>query len=594
MMRTLRKKMRLFLWVMVIAFAGAMAVRQTTTRRSPRSGKSTVAEVNGQSVSYDSYRAFLNQFRREELERLGLERLDEAAEAQLEEIGFEQLITEILWWQEIGRRGIRVTDEEVLAFIRSSPPQQLLEDTTLFTDGQFDSSKYLAAISDPRNLPWLRAYEREIRANLPKQKLQMDLLSSVRLTHEELRRVYEARNQRLRVRYLLFDPADHLKDISPDEGDLLNYFQTNRADFSQPEKVKLSWSILRKTPSLEDELAVKEEIQELRRRIEEGESFSQLAQEFSEDPATRRNGGELGFIGKGDLVEPLEEVCFSLKVGEVSPPVRTAYGWHLVKIGKKKGKTVKTSHLLLRVLPSYETLQRTREIAENLLNDAKKVSLEETADVYRAELGETPLFSRQGELVPGVGESKEAVKFAFTAQVGALSDLVETPEGYWVFRLIERVDAGIPRFEDIRRVVEQAFLKEKARELAFSEAKAVAEEISKGSKLKKVARRRSLKVRETPLFTMAEENPRVPSDKEFRGVCSALKQGEVSGIVETEGGFYLVELLNRTPLEEEESRKELPEFAQTLLMEKQSKLLENWFQNLRAEAKVKDYRTQFR
>ena len=247
MMRALRKKMAIFLWVMVGAFVAFIFLQwgmDITRRRSPHASLGTVARVNGEPIGYDYYRAFLNQYRRGELERLGVDRLDETEENAIEERAFDQLIRDVILSQEIRRRRVTVTDEEVLAFIRSNPPAQLLEDTTLFTDGKFDRDKYLVAVSDPRNLSWLKAYEREIRASLPSQKLQMDLLSMVRLTDGELRRTYDRQNQRVRVRYLFFNPEDHRKDISLTTEDLRAYYETNRDDFRQPEKVRLSYVII--------------------------------------------------------------------------------------------------------------------------------------------------------------------------------------------------------------------------------------------------------------------------------------------------------------------------------------------------------------
>lgn len=598
MMRALRKKMTIFLWITVGAFVALIFLQwgmDIGRRRFHGAPPGIVAEVGGRSVSYDHYRAFLNQFRRAELERLGVTRLNEAEEAAIEERAFNQLIGDLLWWEEIARRRIKVTDEEVLAFIRSNPPAQLLEDTTLFTDGKFDHDKYLLAISDPRNLRWLNAYEREIRATLPKQKLQMDLLSTVRLTDGELRIAYERSNQRVRVRYLFLNPEDYIEKISLTEEDISRYYEANRDDFLQPERVELSYALFEKTPSLEDELGVKQEIEELWRRVKEGEDFSELAREFSEDPATAKEGGDLGLFGRGEMVKPFEEACFSLKTGEVSPPVKTPFGWHLIKLEERKGAKVRARHILLRVFPSQHTLERIREMAENFLKDAiSGGSIEQAAEAYGVKMSQTPLFSRQKDFIPGIGNSEKGADFAFEAERGKLSDVVDAPNAYVVLKVMERKEAGVPIFEEVQSEVEKALLKQRSRALALSGAKSVLQKVKEGERLEAAARRRSLQLHTPPAFAVGDYASEVPRETEFRGCCFALKEGQVSGVVETERGFYVIELLKREPVDEDALKEEIDQFSQTLLNEKQTRFLQDWFENLKAKAKPKDHRRQFR
>lgn len=114
--------------------------------------------------------------------------------------------------------------------------------------------------------------------------------------------------------------------ISITEDEMKAYFEENKQDFAQEKQVKARHILV------ENEEKAKEIIAKLRN----GDDFAELAKKYSIDPATKENGGDLGFFGKGDMVKEFEDVAFSLKVGEISSPVKTQYGYHIIKVEEKK------------------------------------------------------------------------------------------------------------------------------------------------------------------------------------------------------------------------------------------------------------------
>jgi len=114
--------------------------------------------------------------------------------------------------------------------------------------------------------------------------------------------------------------------IKVSEEELKNYFAENKATFAQEMQVKASHILVE----------TEEKANELKEKLAEGEDFAKLAKENSTDPGSKDNGGDLGFFGSGDMMQEFEEAAFALKVGEISAPVKTQYGYHIIKVTEIK------------------------------------------------------------------------------------------------------------------------------------------------------------------------------------------------------------------------------------------------------------------
>lgn len=116
-------------------------------------------------------------------------------------------------------------------------------------------------------------------------------------------------------------------DVSPEEAE--NYYENNKKEFDKPEKVKASHILIK------DDTGAKKKIDDLKNRLDDGADFQELARNESEGPSSKQDG-DLGFITRDRMVKPFSDAAFSLNIGEVSDPVETRYGWHLIKVTDKK------------------------------------------------------------------------------------------------------------------------------------------------------------------------------------------------------------------------------------------------------------------
>ncbi len=230
-------------------------------------------------------------------------------------------------------------------------------------------------------------------------------------------------------------------------------------------------------PAEEAEANALAQILAARARIEAGEAFEDVAVEVSEDPGSGANGGSLGWFGRGQMVPEFEEATFSLEVGELSEPIKTDFGYHLIMVDEinTDDDQVNARHILIRTnaQPSEQAIEVAEAIALQKALDAQSriaggesfedVAKEVSEDVATAESGGDLGWLPRGRLP---GEVEEA---AFSLGVGELSDPIKTPSGYYLIYVAD---------SDPEREVDEAEL-ETRRSAAFAEWLSAQEEAAK-------------------------------------------------------------------------------------------------------------------
>lgn len=590
MMRKMLRFTKITFWVVIIAFIGFMVfnvgMKVTSTKRR---SSMVVGEVNGAEISYQQ---FQNDLRRHYLEnRDKLKEMDSQAEERLREETWNEIVNYALLHEEIKKRGIKVSNSEVIAWVATNPPQSVLSDTTFRTeDGGFDYQKYMQLLSNPY-IDWSPLEDRA-RSLLPVQKLQNLIFNTVRVTDNEVKQEYIGRNEKVKVRWVQVLPSDfHKGDIQVLDEEIQTYYQEHQEDFREPPKVNLKYLLLAKEPSQADEESVKVRIEEIRDMALSGEDFSDLAQEYSQGPSATK-GGDLGFFERGSMVKPFEDAAFSLKPGEVSQPVRTRFGWHIIKVEEKEKDKIHARHILLKVEPSSQTLDEIRSKAESFAHLTAKEGLVKAAG-DGLKLEETGLFN-QGRYIPMIGVNPAVSQFVEENEVGKTSGLVETRSGYYIFQIAEKKGAEIPSLSSVKDRIKSRIGFQKRRELALQRAESIAQKAEEKESLIKAAREYKLKPKKTDYFTRSDYIPEVGRLPQFIGTAFRLKQKyEISPVVETEKGFYIIQLLDKKGIDEEKYAEEKEALQMEILQTKQKEAFTKWFTSIREKAVIRDYRDQF-
>jgi peptidyl-prolyl cis-trans isomerase D len=221
------------------------------------------------------------------------------------------------------------------------------------------------------------------------------------------------------------------------------------------------------TPDEADRQAALKKAQAARKRIVDGERFARVAQDASEDPGSARSGGDLGFFGKGTMDPAFEAAAFSLPIGQVSEPIESPFGWHVIEVierdnaktaaGKDSlgadGKPVPEAHarhILIRTAIDEADVERARKLATDVRNRAaggenfgelvKKYSKFPGPAGPDGDLGFISLASLQPQIRAGLEQVK----------LGGISEPVATPAGFNIFKVIERRDERPYTLDEIK------------------------------------------------------------------------------------------------------------------------------------------------
>ena len=285
--------------------------------------------------------------------------------------------------------------------------------------------------------------------------------SEIAAQFEQHRSEYTA-SERLRLRYLEISMDEIASDIKADDEELRALFEAEPERFVTPEKREVSHILISVPSDAGADIAeqARERLVALKDRIAAGESFEDLARANSEDPGSAAGGGALGFIERGIMVPAFEETAFALAPYQVSDPVRSSFGWHLIKVTSVQGSRGATfKEVRDQVLVQYQSREAERiyaERAETLAN----VTYEnpESLEIGARELGlsirETSPVTRDGQSDDPIASQPAVVAAAFSSEVlddGNNSEPIE--------------------FEPGRIVVVRAFDHEPPRALDFDEAR---------------------------------------------------------------------------------------------------------------------------
>jgi peptidyl-prolyl cis-trans isomerase D len=590
-MQVLRKQMKIVIWIAVVSFIALifLAWGMDVSRKGPRGmfAKGMAASINGNPIRVSVYREAINKALSNARDQSGGD-VDGITSSLIEDQVFEQLVQEELLREEIAKRGISTSDQEIVSFMKNVPPQEFKKDTSLFTNGEFDMEKYKALFQNPANVSWLIQYEQYVRGALPKQKLMLTVYSTTRLTDLEVGDAFSRQNADLKLAYILASPERAGRNVEPTDADLQQYYNQNAQNFQLPMTARLAYVSFSTLPSLSDSEAAKQDIDEIWNELKAGAGFSELAKQVTQDASTAESGGLVGWVKRDQVVKPFEDAAFSLKPGQISAPLLSQYGWHVIRVDARAGDSVKVSHILVKVEPSDETVERARDAANLFLQDASKMDFQAAAVAQGVTVQETPRFTGKDGLVPGIGYSSFIKDFAFRSKPGTSSGLVTLRSGFYVLKLLDRKESYVPKFEEIADTIRVLARTDKRMALAKPLADSARVLIAKGKPMSQAASMLGLEYGVTREFSLMTAFPDYPV--ELIGAGSALKEGATSKPIKTDKGYYIIQVLKRAPLDKEKFTQVSSALASSLIQNKQRDVVNQWMTSLREKADIKDYR----
>src|SRR5438105_3895009 len=449
--------------IIAFAFIGGFLFAQTSglLGRTTVNSTTAVAVVNRHEILYTDYVKQYQDEVQQQQQRNG-RTLSEDDVRRIQNATFDRMVMDVLLQQEYERRGIVVTNDEIQQYAKFSPPPWVQSAPELQTEGQFDMQKYqrLLASSYAKQTGLLAGLEQYYRTEIPRRKLLDQIASGIYVTDAELWRIWRDQHDSAQVSFVAFraQPDSALaKSIS--DADLHAYFDKHKEEFRRPGRAVLSVVEIPRVVSPADSAAVREHAVALRNEIIGGAKFEDVAKRESADSASGAKGGDLGKGAKGRFVAPFEQAAYALKVGEISQPVLTQFGYHLIRLDERKGDTVALHHILLRIQPSDSNEARIDRKADELTKQAAASEQGAKLDSAAKKLGlpvirvvatEDEPAEYQGRPIPSVSA------WAFGgAHLGETSEMFDDESGYYLARLDSIAEGGDPKFENVKSLVRQ-------------------------------------------------------------------------------------------------------------------------------------------
>jgi peptidyl-prolyl cis-trans isomerase D len=584
-----------------------------------------VAYVNGDLITGQEYQAIYRQMLEALQRRYGSYWNDNLIQAfQLKQRALDSLINKRLVDQEAHKLGLRVTDDEVAGAILTYPAFQV--------NGRFDESRYRSLLNYNRMEPG--DFESVMRSELLEQKIHQFIKSFFPITDTEAEYFYTYQREKIKIDFVLFDPQKYKGKRAPTDAEkekyfeehkekyripakikiaylaidpsdfehnvtvsgeeLLDYYELNKEQFTTQEQVKARLILLKLSPDAsESEVAkVKDKALAIVKEVKAGEDFSRAARAYSQDP-TASKGGDLGYITRGQVAKPIEELAFGLKRGEIGGPVRTLSGWALIKVEDiRKATTKALSEVRDQIIATLKKDISKDMAHEKALSLVDQMPYNTDLAAYAAQYGltvhESSYFSKS-EPIPGLGEDERIKRSISSLGKGELSEVIEHQGKFYIIQVVDIKDSYIPRINEVSDQLNRDVEDYLSLISTKKEAEGYLEKLRGGARWLQLAKNKGLKTGETGFFSRGKKIPTIgfaPLLSEAAFSLSSEKRYP-DQVFEVEDKIYVIRWLDRKGIDMADFEKEKKSYRQMLLVLKEGRIFDAWLQSLKDKAEIK-------
>jgi peptidyl-prolyl cis-trans isomerase D len=588
---------------------------------SQRSGR--VASVNGDTITIEEYRATYKRLIDQVRQSFGNNANDELIKSlQLEQKALDQLVDNILMRQEASELDIQVSDEDLSRSIRSISAfqvagvfnprryQVVLANNNL-TPESFETSQrdalliqklntFITAsvkVSDQEAVEWFKWNNATV--NLDFFLLEADRYKDIAATAEEIEQYFETRKDTyktdpaLKVRYLKFDPKLFVSQVEISDDEIGEYYDEHPAEFQNPKTVEARHILIKVDPqaSPEDVAKAKERLSSILQKAKDGQDFTELAKQFSEGPS-KDKGGYLGTFRREAMVKPFSDKAFSMKAGDISDPVKTQFGWHIIKVEKVNDASATS------LVDATDNIRQklAAEYSKNLAYDAAESvfdatfegdQLESIAAEQNLTLITTDFFTRQSP-PKGVQKKAEFAGSAFNLTEGDVSDIQDFGDGYYIMEIVEKRPSQIPALSVVEQKVKTDLIRDKKDEKAETDAQAVLAALKNDVSPQEVGKEFDLKPAVTGFFKRNDAIPNIGYERDLARMAFGLSDRNKlpQEVVKGRKGYYVIQFNQRKAPAMDEFDKEKAGIKERLLQQKIFKTFEAWLEKIKNRSEI--------
>jgi parvulin-like peptidyl-prolyl isomerase len=294
------------------------------------------------------------------------------------------------------------------------------------------------------------------------------------------------------------------------------------------------------------------------------------------------------------MVKPFEDASFKGKIGVIQKPVKSQFGYHIIKTVDKSNQDFVLEKIVNKIQISASTSDKLYTDAQDFSFIAMKDGFESEAKLMKYSVIETPSFNEESQALPGIGVNQALVKYAFENSVGEISDVYRVQAGYVVAMVSDVIKPGLKKLDDVKAQINSLVLKEKKLEKSFSIAKDARSKMSDAGDAS-VAKSvwAAAKVDTTAEFTSVGNIPGIGREFAFSDYSLEAELNKWSQPIKGSLGSYLIKVNYRVKFNQATFDVEKPLIKKQLLQSKKSRYFGQWVQDLKKEADIVDNRYLF-
>ena len=516
------------------------------------------------------------------------------------------------------KMGIEVPDGELGQTLQSIP--------WLMQNGSFvGMDRYQDVIYQQTGMS-VTEFEAELRNRLLQDKIRSVVTDGVQVSPQEVREEFQRRNTKAKIEYVVFDPSQFTKAVQASSEALEGFFKKDperykvpeqrrvryvlitpddvrgqvkvtdeeaRQDYTQhlsdyriPDRVKVAHILFKTTDKTPAEVAdIERKARDVLNQVKGGADFAELAKKYSDD-TTASNGGELGWVVRGQTVKEFEDTAFAMKPGEVSGLVKTVYGIHIIKLEDKQ-----TAHLqsfdevkgtIVADLEKQRIADAQEKLADTLASELRQKpgAFEEVVRKAGPEPKMSPLFG-YGQAVADLGSGDAFENLAFQLHKGEVGTPISVPKGQAIIQLDDIVPEHVPTLEEVRARVEEDYRVAQSKVLAAEKAKQFAAQVKTGD-FAKIAKADGLAMKESKDFTQQDFVEGVGSGSQLSSAFT-LNVGQTSDVISLGGKSVVFRVASHTAPNDADFAQQRDQITEELLDRKRSLAFELYRQNLKRQ-----------